>query len=80
MGRVIADQSISLDGFSAGPNVRIGNGMGDRCDDLHTWMWSGGGPEGRDGSSIDGPQELVLGRVLRQLSGAPFILPAHATR
>ena len=29
MGRVIADQSVSLDGFSAGPTVRIGNGMGD---------------------------------------------------
>ncbi len=29
MGKVIADQSVSLDGFSAGPNVGMGNGMGD---------------------------------------------------
>ena len=29
MGKVIADQSVSLDGFSAGPNVGTGIGMGD---------------------------------------------------
>ena len=26
MGKVIVDQSVSLDGFSAGPNVGMGNG------------------------------------------------------
>jgi len=29
VGKVIADQSVSLDGFSAGPNVGMRNGMGD---------------------------------------------------
>ena len=43
MGKVIADQSMSLDGFSAGPNVGVGNGMGDGGDRLHGWMFSEGG-------------------------------------
>ena len=61
MGRVIADQSVSLDGFSAGPNVRMGNGMGDGGEELHDWMWSEAGRTGRDGTAVDGPQELLAG-------------------
>jgi hypothetical protein len=34
-GKVIADQSVSLDGFSAGVNVRAGNPLGDRGERLH---------------------------------------------
>jgi dihydrofolate reductase len=36
--KVVADQSASLDGFSAGINVREGNGMGDNGDLLHAWI------------------------------------------
>jgi dihydrofolate reductase len=61
VGRVIADQSVSLDGFSAGPNVRIGNGMGDGGEELHDWMWSEAGRTGRDGTAVEGPQELLAG-------------------
>jgi dihydrofolate reductase len=32
---------MSLDGFIAGPNVRVGNGMGDDGDRLHTWVFGG---------------------------------------
>lgn len=50
MGKVIADQSMSLDGFSAGPNVSIGNGMGDGGEQLHDWMgWEEGGPAAKAG-------------------------------
>jgi dihydrofolate reductase len=43
--KVIADQSMSLDGFSTGPNLGVGNGMGDGGDRLHEWMgWEDGGP------------------------------------
>ena len=42
-GKVVADQSVSLDGFSAGPNVRIGNGMGDGGEELHEWMFGDAG-------------------------------------
>jgi len=36
MGQIFANMSMSLDGYIAGPNVRVGNGMGDRGDDLFT--------------------------------------------
>jgi len=39
MGRVTSDVSMSLDGFITGPNVRVGNGMGDGGDRLHDWMF-----------------------------------------
>jgi dihydrofolate reductase len=39
MGKVIAEISMSLDGFVAGPNVRVGNGMGDDGDRLHDWRF-----------------------------------------
>ena len=39
MSKVYAEQSMSLDGFTTGPNVRVGNGMGDGGDRLHYWMF-----------------------------------------
>lgn len=39
MSKVYAEISISLDGYTTGPNVRIGNGMGDDGDRLHDWMF-----------------------------------------
>jgi hypothetical protein len=54
MGKVKCEISMSLDGFIAGPNVRVGNGMGDDGDpycnhgdgtmlrpmDGSWWLWS----------------------------------------
>jgi dihydrofolate reductase len=39
MGKVTCDITMSLDGFIAGANVRVGNGMGDEGDRLHAWMF-----------------------------------------
>ncbi len=39
MSKVYAEQSMSLDGFTTGPNVRVGNGMGDDGDRLHDWRF-----------------------------------------
>jgi dihydrofolate reductase len=39
MSKVYAEQSMSLDGYTTGPNVRIGNGMGDDGDRLHDWRF-----------------------------------------
>src|SRR6266545_4135089 len=39
MGKVTSDVSVSLDGFVTGPNVGVGNGMGDDGDRLHDWMF-----------------------------------------
>jgi dihydrofolate reductase len=39
MGRVTSNISMSLDGCITGPNVRMGNGMGDGGERLHDWMF-----------------------------------------
>ena len=36
--------SMSLDGFIAGPNARIGNGLGDGGERLHEWSFDGSTP------------------------------------
>lgn len=40
MSDVVLDVSMSLDGFTAGPNVRADAGMGDGGERLHDWMWN----------------------------------------
>ena len=46
MGKVVANQSVSLDGFSAGVNVRVGNPLGDGGERLHDltfrFLWQPG--------------------------------------
>jgi hypothetical protein len=39
MGKVISEISMSFDGFVTGPNMRVGNGMGDGGDRLHDWKF-----------------------------------------
>lgn len=38
MSKVVWDVSVSLDGFTAGPNVREAEPMGDGGEHLHAWM------------------------------------------
>jgi dihydrofolate reductase len=39
VSKVYCDISMSLDGCITGPNVRIGNGLGDSGERLHDWMF-----------------------------------------
>ena len=39
MSKVVCEISVSLDGFITGPNVHIGNGLGDGGERLHDWMF-----------------------------------------
>jgi dihydrofolate reductase len=39
MSKVVCEISMSLDGFITGPNVRVGNGLGDDGERLHDWMF-----------------------------------------
>ena len=68
MGTVIADQSMSLDGFTTGPNVAIGNGMGDGGDRLHEWMFSQG-----EGADTNGDEREDTAFNLLQRSGAVVV-------
>ena len=63
MTKVVADISMSLDGFIAGPNDGPGNGLGDGGEKLHEWgvglkSWRErhgleGGDENRDAEVLD---------------------------
>ncbi|MGH8252196.1 MAG: dihydrofolate reductase family protein [Steroidobacteraceae bacterium] len=44
MSKVVLDVSVSLDGFTAGPNARPEEPMGDGGERLHEWMF-GKGPD-----------------------------------
>jgi dihydrofolate reductase len=76
MGKVIADQSISLDGLSAGPNVRVGNPLGDGGQRLHEWMYRDGdgtnrGAEVRD-ELFRTSGAVVMGRRMFDLGVEPW--------
>lgn len=76
MSRVVMDVSMSLDGFSAGPNVRDEEPMGDGGERLHGWT------TGIDGAAVHQEANAAVGAVLvgrrtfdvglRQWGGTPW--------
>jgi dihydrofolate reductase len=74
--KVFADQSISLDGFSAGANVSVENGMGDGGEQLHEWMgWEGNGDEinaGVRNELFQGTGAVVMGRRMFDVGLEPW--------
>lgn len=82
MGKVFADQSISLDGFSAGANVGVSNPMGDGGEELHAWQFRGGRrPQVLENLFGGGTGAVVVGRYTFDLGEKhwgdepPFHLP-----
>ncbi|WP_285116734.1 dihydrofolate reductase family protein [Leifsonia sp. fls2-241-R2A-40a] len=72
MTRVVADITVSLDGFVTGPNPGPGNGLGDGGMDLHRWVFSDDPEEQRllhDGSARSGA--VLLGRSLFDIVDGP---------
>ncbi|HET6288829.1 MAG TPA: dihydrofolate reductase family protein [Amycolatopsis sp.] len=77
MSKVVLDVSMSLDGFTAGPNVRADEPMGDGGERLHEWM-AGAGPDARVrdevnamvGATVIGRRTFDLG--LRPWGGTPW--------
>ena len=49
MSASVLDMSMSLDGFIAGPNASLDNGLGDGGDRLHEWIFKGAGGPGDEG-------------------------------
>ena len=76
MSKVVADQSISLDGFSTGPNVVAGNTLGDGGERLHEWMFRDEGPTGRDAQVRDElfktSGAVVMGKRMFDLGVQPW--------
>jgi hypothetical protein len=79
-GSVHASIAVSLDGFVAGPNDRVGNGLGDGGERLHEWMFESAswrerhGQEGGEhdlGSEVPGhPHPLSRGPVTTRAPGS----------
>jgi dihydrofolate reductase len=72
MTRVVADISVSLDGFVTGPDAGPANGLGDGGDALHRWVFSDD-PEERQLLSAGAARSgaVVLGRRLFDVIDGP---------
>src|SRR5215208_6324154 len=66
--------SMSLDGFIAGPNERVDNGLGDGGERLHEWVFERGSsrPSGVNGQVWD--EAMSTGAVV---AGRGTFAPAH---
>ncbi|HEX4816224.1 MAG TPA: dihydrofolate reductase family protein [Nonomuraea sp.] len=64
MSRIVLDVSVSLDGFTSGPNIRPEEPMGDGGERLHEWH-TGKGP--------DGEIDVNLMQELNETVGAALI-------
>jgi dihydrofolate reductase len=86
MGRVVATQSISLDGFSAGVKAGQDNPLGDDGERLHEWMvglsaWRErhdmeGGDDNADAAAIDDVfaniGAVIMGRTMFETGEEPW--------
>ncbi|KUL22012.1 dihydrofolate reductase family protein [Actinoplanes awajinensis] len=72
MARVIADISMSLDGFVTGPHPGPDNGLGDGGEGLHTWALR---PDAVDSDVLDGTVAatgaVIMGRRLFDIIDGP---------
>jgi dihydrofolate reductase len=71
MGASVLYMSMSLDGFVAGPNAAVDNGLGDGGERLHEWIFAGpatehggvpGRPSGVNGEVMD--EAIATGAVV----------------
>ncbi|MFG1606219.1 dihydrofolate reductase family protein [Actinoplanes sp. NPDC049265] len=72
MPKVIADISISLDGYVTGPHPGLANGLGDGGEGLHTWAFSNDAVDQAvlsEGTGATGV--IVMGRTLFDLIDSP---------
>jgi dihydrofolate reductase len=72
MTHIIADISVSLDGFVTGPDPRPGDGLGDGGEALHTWAFSDDPDDRRvlrEATARSGA--VVLGRRLFDIVDGP---------
>jgi dihydrofolate reductase len=74
MGITFVSQSVSVDGFSAGPDVSVADPMGVGGERLHDWMFAAGGDRDVAGEGIaPAGIDAEIARVMRERSGAVVI-------
>ena len=72
MSKVLADISMSLDGFVAGPGAGPESGLGDGGEPIHNWVFSGDPVDGEllaAGTEISGA--VIMGRNLFDVIDGP---------
>lgn len=76
LGKVIAEHSISLDGFSTGPNVTPGDPLGAGGEQLHEWMFPAGGLSGTNArvaaEMFESSGAVIVGRRMFDLGVEPW--------
>jgi dihydrofolate reductase len=72
MGKVVADISVSVDGFVTGPDPGPESGLGDGGEGLHTWAFSSD-PVDREvlAATTDATGAVVMGRRLFDIVDGP---------
>lgn len=63
MGNIVWDVSVSLDGFTTGPNVRETEPMGDGGERLHEWM-AGEGSDGEIDAGVHREVDATVGAAV----------------
>jgi dihydrofolate reductase len=77
MSSTVLYMSMSLDGFIAGPNERLDNGLGDGGHRLHEWAFStGAGPED---SGVPGRPAGVDGEVYDEMMSTGAVVCGRGT-
>src|SRR5215204_1302512 len=69
--------SMSLDGFIAGPNAGLDNGLGDGGHRLHEWIWSDPEPSGASG--VPGRPSGVNGQVYDEFMATGAVVAGRGT-
>jgi dihydrofolate reductase len=65
MSKVVLDVAMSLDGFTAGPDIGAANPMGKGGERLHEWMWTAGNePDGEVDVGFSPVNATVGGAVI----------------
>ena len=72
MGKVVGGITMSMDGFVAGPNDRLGAGLGDGGERLHYWVFGGPWQYGEEGGSAAGPDKRYIEETIE--SGGAFLV------
>ena len=75
MGLIYADMAMSLDGFIAGPNVSVANGMGDGGERLHDWMFVGKSGEEAEAwlaEQLTSVGAVLMGRTMLDVGIGPW--------
>ncbi len=76
MSSTVLYMSMSLDGFIAGPNESLDNGLGDGGERLHEWVFSGG-PAGESG--VPGRPPGVNGEIYDEFMSTGAVVAGRGT-